>query len=176
MLKPLSELVIQLSFSFFFFTDAHPCSADDNGGCSHLCFATSDKERTCACPYTFKLSSDGKTCVSNIPTTATTLKTKPTVFSKPEICEYKCHSSNICILKSQLCDGKYQCPEHDDEKHCEPKVVVTKDQTVSKTSAEEKDDSTKTIIAGVISAFIVVLVLVAVLFYCKTKRSRQGLR
>jgi len=152
---------------------AHPCSDDDNGGCSHLCFATPDKERTCACPYTFKLSSDGKTCVSNIQTTATTLKTNPTVSS---ICEYKCHSSNKCILKSQICDGKYQCPEHDDERQCGPKVVVTKDQTISETSPDDEDDeSTKTIIAGVVSASIVVLVLVAVLFYCKTKRSRQGL-
>ncbi|EDO49133.1 predicted protein [Nematostella vectensis] len=37
------------------------CSMN-NGGCSHLCLARPNKQKTCACPMHFKLMSDNRTC------------------------------------------------------------------------------------------------------------------
>jgi len=170
---------------------AHPCADVNNGGCSHLCFATSDKERTCACPGFMTLKDDGKTCVhpissSSTPSLSTTqapirttlkvLQTK-TQTTPPHTCEYKCHSSRICIMESQVCDGKNDCPEHDDERNCE-KVILNKSQTTKMDETKsEKDTSSSNIVimATVIPILVLLLLVVACGYYCKQKRSRAGL-
>ena len=48
-------------------TSASPCAAQNNGGCSHLCLTSGGGggNYTCACPSSFSLQSDGRTCVAN---------------------------------------------------------------------------------------------------------------
>ena len=179
-----------LSLSFL---DAHPCADVNNGGCSHLCFATSDKQRICDCPRYMKLKEDGKTCIypvssttspsPTVPITSTTVKTtskekqtnQPTTIP-PHHCEYACHSSRLCIMESEVCDGKFDCPEHDDEKHCE-KVVLNKSQTkLAENTSAEKDTSNIIIVAAVVPSLVLILLVVAFGYYCKQRRSRAGLR
>lgn len=165
---------------------AHPCADVNNGGCSHLCFATSKKEMTCTCPGYMKLKADGKTCVHSFPAsstpTASTIKST-TVQKTPQTettlshkCEYSCHSSQVCILESQTCDGKFDCPEHDDEQHCEKVVVNRNENKLSANIDDEKNSNSNTlIIATVVPSIVLFLLVVAFGVYCKQKKSNTPL-
>lgn len=50
-----------LLFCLFIFKGTNSC-AENNGGCSHLCFFTPQEAR-CACPIGLELLSDMKTCI-----------------------------------------------------------------------------------------------------------------
>ena len=163
---------------------SHPCEKK-NGGCSHLCFivpgssSTSEIKRECACPDFMKLGSDLKRCHPYFPTTTTTTKAKSTV--KPsEACGkgyYKCHSSLKCISETLRCDGKYDCPEQDDELRCENKPIAPK-PTITSNEIESEEGGKPTIKIAVAASIagIVVLLFVVVVIVCKRRRGHSNLR
>lgn len=149
----------------------HPCEKD-NGGCSHLCFITLNNSTECGCPDGYlTLDKDGKKCIAQ--------KIQPTKTpGSTQKCEYKCHSSKKCILTSQLCDGVFNCPEHDDERNCLKDKTTAKPTIIGNPSnvnqTGEKNDSMKTIIAGVVATVVIIIVVIAIVI-CKRKKNNRGL-
>jgi len=152
---------------------AHPCEKQ-NGGCSHLCFVNTLNKTECACPDGYlTLGKDGKTCAI--------AELKTSSQAPTTLCPYQCHASTKCLLKSQICDGKYDCPEHDDERNCniltnvpsvvDPNVSSSGDKTGQSATS---DDSKKTILIAAIVGGIIVLVIIAIIVY-RRKRTPTAL-
>ncbi|ELU16597.1 hypothetical protein CAPTEDRAFT_170076 [Capitella teleta] len=86
-------------------TVANPCGTD-NGGCSHLCLLApgNDTEPSfrCACPETFFMKDDQKTCWQNCSSA-----------------QMECGRSNHkCVDMFDRCNGVKDCAGGEDEAHC----------------------------------------------------------
>lgn len=153
-------------FPFFLFSVSHPCDGDHNkNDCSHLCFLTPGGLPECACPNEMKLGDNGKQCEPITPL---------------PVCSYHCHSSSVCIMASQRCDGKYDCPEHDDELRCDKIPILIEQDNVTITDhtqqKDSNDNSIMKIAIGSSIAIIIVVLVVIIAIILKRRRSRSDLR
>ncbi|XP_038049226.1 prolow-density lipoprotein receptor-related protein 1-like [Patiria miniata] len=84
-------------------TGTNACS-DNNGGCQELCLPVPEGNRQCACQETYKLDSDGTTCLVDQD------------YEQPDLCgdEYQCRNGR-CVDRVWLCDGDNDCGDNSDE-------------------------------------------------------------
>ena len=148
----------------------HPCQ-NKNGGCSHLCFISpsSSDNYICACPSFMKLSSDSKSCI------LTDIKTTVAPVTESTKCAgYICQSTSQCIASSLVCDGKPDCPMHDDESNCKRTITSTKPttQTVGK---QTKSSFLLYVYIGIAVVLLLLIIIVIVIVY-RRKRSKFDLR
>ena len=85
---------------------SNPCGLN-NGGCSHLCLISAGGASfKCACPASFELGSDAKTCTANC-----------------SAWHYRCGMPDErCIPFYWKCDGEVDCKDGSDELACPPRV------------------------------------------------------
>lgn len=124
-------------------TGVNPCGRD-NGNCSHLCLiAPEGRGFTCACPQSWPLLPDHRTCVRNCTVAqfqcyvndskcipwfyvcngrADCLggEDEPTTCPKTRLCpstQFQCPgpSSPICLTETSICDGRAACSNGEDE-------------------------------------------------------------
>ncbi|KAF0300268.1 Prolow-density lipoprotein receptor-related protein 1 [Amphibalanus amphitrite] len=125
-----------------------PCQVD-NGGCQALCLLEPGGGHRCACPISFVLNEDGRTCRSNCSSSQLecphTLRCIPfwwrcdgqddcgDNWDEPSDCPpyqcagqgmLPCEDSDVCVLPSQICDGEAQCGAGTDEARCETHVCM----------------------------------------------------
>ena len=132
--------------------------------------------KTCAHPFSSSSTPSPSTTQAPIKTTLKVLETK-TQTTPPHNCEYICHSSRVCIKESQVCDGKFDCPEQDDERNCKKVTLNNKSQTTKlEETKSEKDTSNTVIMATVITILVLLLLIIACSYYCRQRRSRADLR
>lgn len=90
----------------------HPCAANENNGCSHICIALGNATASCLCPNGMVFTdSNNKTCITS------------------QDCFFRCGSGE-CVTESKMCDSRKDCADHSDEhdcgtrrkehKHCKP--------------------------------------------------------
>lgn len=82
---------------------SNPCGTN-NGGCSHLCLLNSAGGFTCACPSSFSLQSDQKTCLPQCSDGAWHFRCGP--------------PDERCIPYYYRCDGEQDCRDGSDELQC----------------------------------------------------------
>ncbi|XP_057293261.1 low-density lipoprotein receptor-like [Hydractinia symbiolongicarpus] len=147
---------------------SHPCQVN-NGGCTHLCFISASSKYSCDCPDLLTLDKDGKTCVKT--------GTVPTISpsKKPVKCtteQYTCKSTQMCISRSSLCDGKPDCPEHEDEKFCGKGI----NPTVINPPEQNRKSSAVTYTVGTLVVIILIAVVIGVILLCRKRRNRFDLK
>ncbi|KAJ8019651.1 Low-density lipoprotein receptor-related protein 2 [Holothuria leucospilota] len=119
----------------------NPCG-DNNGGCSHLCLISEGRGYSCACPDSFELASDNKTCNALCHSyeflCADQSKCIPSYFycdhindcadgsDEPDNCGlrhcgrglFQCDGTT-CLPPLAICDGVEQCNDRSDESECD---------------------------------------------------------
>uniref|UniRef100_A0ABM0H074 Prolow-density lipoprotein receptor-related protein 1-like n=1 Tax=Saccoglossus kowalevskii TaxID=10224 RepID=A0ABM0H074_SACKO len=118
-----------------------PNSCENNGDCSNLCLLAPNNQRTCACPDSFYLANNGRTCLSNCSASQFVCSNDKCIpfwwkcdneddcgdesdepaDCRPFVCQagqFQCDNKH-CLNPAFLCDGDNDCGDNSDEQNCQ---------------------------------------------------------